>query len=206
MCIIAMNDEVTMTMENNNESCGYLELIAGPMYSGKTSKLLDIYKKYNFCDMKTLVINYAEDTRYSPDMLSTHERIMIPCVRGSSLKEVADIVGGSPTEEFMKASIILINEGQFFKDIVPWVIAAVEEYKKTVYVCGLDGDFQRNRFGNWLDLVPMCDKVTKLHSFCNKCKRKPAIFSYRVSDETTQKLIGSDSYIPLCRFCYNLQK
>ena len=201
-----MNEEVTMTMENDNGICGYLELIAGPMYSGKTSKLLDIYKKYNFCDMKTLVINYAEDTRYSPDMLSTHERIMIPCVRGSSLKEVANIVEGHPTEEFMEASIILVNEGQFFKDIVPWVTMAVEEYKKTVYVCGLDGDFQRNRFGNWLDLVPMCDKVTKLHSFCNKCKRKPAIFSYRVSSETTQKLIGSDSYIPLCRLCYNLQK
>ena len=44
-----MNDEVTITMENTDGSCGYLELIAGPMYSGKTSKLLDIYKKYNFC-------------------------------------------------------------------------------------------------------------------------------------------------------------
>jgi thymidine kinase len=200
-----MNEEVSMTMENNVGSCGYLELIAGPMYSGKTSKLLDIYKKYNFCGMKTLVINYAEDTRYSPDMLSTHERIMIPCVRGSSLNEVAELTDGSPTEEFMKASIILINEGQFFKDIVPWVTSAVEKHNKTVYVCGLDGDFQRNRFGDWLDLVPLCDKITKLHSFCSVCKRKPAIFSYRVSDETTQKLIGSDSYIPLCRFCYNRQ-
>ena len=201
-----MNDEVSITMENIVGNCGYLELIAGPMYSGKTSKLLDIYKKYNFCEMKTLVINYAEDTRYSPDMLSTHEKIMIPCVMGSSLKEISDIVNSPPTKEFADSSIILINEGQFFKDIVPWVTCAVEEHKKTVYICGLDGDFQRNRFGNWLDLIPMCDKITKLHSFCSLCKRKPAIFSHRVSDETTQKLIGADSYIPLCRFCYNLQK
>ena len=51
-----MNDEEHMTMENNIGICGYLELIAGPMYSGKTSKLLDIYKKYDFCGMSTLVI------------------------------------------------------------------------------------------------------------------------------------------------------
>ncbi len=193
-------------MENNIGICGYLELIAGPMYSGKTSKLLDIYKKYDFCGMSTLVINYAEDTRYSPDMLSTHEKIMIPCVMGSSLKEVADIVGGLPTEEFAPASIILINEGQFFKDIVQWVTIAVEEHKKTVYVCGLDGDFKRNRFGDWLDLLPMCDKITKLHSFCSMCKRRPAIFSHRMSEETTQKLIGSECYVPLCRSCYNDHK
>ena len=56
--------------------------------------------------MKTLVINYAEDTRYSPDMLSTHEKIMIPCVMGSSLKEVADIVESSPTKEFADANDI----------------------------------------------------------------------------------------------------
>ena len=96
-----MNDEVSITMENIVGNCGYLELIAGPMYSGKTSKLLDIYKKYNFCEMKTLVINYAEDTRYSPDMLSTHEKIMIPCVMGSSLKEISDIVNSPPTKEFV---------------------------------------------------------------------------------------------------------
>ena len=201
-----MSDEVHMTMENNIGICGYLELIAGPMYSGKTSKLLDIYKKYDFCGMSTLVINYAEDTRYSPDMLSTHEKIMIPCVRGSSLKEVADVVGGFPTDEFASASIILINEGQFFKDIVQWVTVAVEEHKKTVYVCGLDGDFKRNRFGDWLDLLPMCDKITKLHSFCSMCKRRPAIFSHRMSEETTQKLIGSDCYVPLCRSCYTNHK
>ena len=98
---------------------------------------------------------------------------MIPCVMGSSLKEVADIVGGLPTEEFASASIILINEGQFFKDIVQWVTIAVEDHKKTVYVCGLDGDFKRNRFGDWLNLLPMCDKITKLHSFCSMCKRRP---------------------------------
>ena len=125
---------------------------------------------------------------------------------GSSLKEVADIVGGLPTEEFASASIILINEGQFFNDIVQWVTIAVEDHKKTVYVCGLDGDFKRNRFGDWLNLLPMCDKITKLHSFCSMCKRRPAIFSHRMSEETTQKLIGSECYVPLCRSCYNDHK
>jgi thymidine kinase len=75
--------------------------------------------------------------------------------------------------------------------------------KKKVYIAGLDGDFERKRFGNLLDLVPLCDKVTKLTSLCSLCKDgTPGIFSYRLSQEKQQMLIGSDNYIPVCRHCY----
>jgi thymidine kinase len=200
-----MNEEVTTTMENVSCSCGYLELIVGPMYSGKTSKLFNIHKQYTFCEVKTLVINYEEDTRYSQTMLSTHDKSMIPCIKSTTLEGISDIANGNLTNEFSDASVILINEGQFFKDIVSWVSMAVEVYKKKVYICGLDGDFQRRKFGNWLDLIPLCDKVSKLHSFCSICKSKPAIFSHRISKVKTQKLIGSSCYVPLCRTCYNIE-
>ena len=75
--------------------------------------------------------------------------------------------------------------------------------KKKVYICGLDGDFKKQKFGEILDLIPLCDKVTKLTSICSLCKNgNPGIFSKRISDEKEQTLVGSDNYIPVCRICY----
>lgn len=189
---------------------GYLEIIKGPMFSGKTTRLLDIYKKYTFCEINTMVINYAKDIRYSDKLLSSHDRVMIPCVKALQL---SDIVKFNPDnsvdssslyyEQFHLAQVILINEGQFFNDIVEWVRIAVEQYDKNIYICGLNSDFQRNKFGNWLDLETICDNVVLLHSFCSICKRKPAIFTHRLSDERKLEVIGADSYIPVCRKCYN---
>ena len=195
-------------------STGYLELIAGPMFSGKTSLLLQLHKQFSFCNIPMLVINYAEDTRYSTQLMSSHDKVMIPCTLATALLDVADLRPGlgpafamatsnaTFNAAFNAAQVILINEGQFFKDIVEWTKLAVEQYNKRVYICGLDGDFQRERFGRWLELIPFCDKFTKLHSFCSICKVKPAIFSRRLGAETAQKMIGADNYLPLCRGCY----
>ena len=166
------------------------------MYSGKTSKLLELYKQFTFCGINTLVINYHEDTRYSDTHLSSHDKIMIPCIQARTL------MGDIPLIDVPFAQVILINEGQFFTDIIEWTKCAVEKYNKSVYMCGLDGDFKRCSFGTWLDLIPFCDKVSKLHSYCSHCKKKPAVFSHRLSNEKEQKIIGSDNYVPLCRMCY----
>lgn len=195
-----------------DEQEGYLELWTGPMYSGKTSKILELYKQFTFCGIANCVINYEEDNRYSnaETHLSSHDQITIPCIRAKNMAEIADIVGGTATclkgnyvDTFLESKVILINEGQFFTDIVEWVRTAVDIYHKKVYICGLDGDFERKSFtGNWLDLTRYCDKIYKLHSFCNKCKKKPAIFSHRLNRNTEQKVIGTDIYIPLCRKCF----
>jgi len=74
---------------------------------------------------------------------------------------------------------------------------------KLIYICGLDGDFKRNKFGNLLDLIPICDKVYKLRSLCANCKNGTrAIFTKRLIDNDSQKVIGSDIYVPVCRKCY----
>jgi thymidine kinase len=97
----------------------------------------------------------------------------------------------------------LINEGQFFDDLYDCVIDMLKENKQ-VYIAGLDGDFERKKFGQILDLIPHCDEVTKLTSLCSICKNgKPGIFSLRLSRETKQTVVGSDNYIPVCRNCYN---
>jgi len=158
-----------------------------------------------------MVINYTKDNRYSDaNMLSSHDKVMIPCTLALTLSELIDFTSedalknSAHYQAFMDSQVILINEGQFFRDIVPWVTMAVEKYHKNVYICGLNSDFKRNKFGNWLDLELISDNVVMLHSFCSHCKKKPALFSHRLTQENDVELIGSDCYIPVCRKCYNV--
>tara|TARA_B100000902_G_scaffold397882_1_gene462956 strand:+ start:5744 stop:6325 length:582 start_codon:yes stop_codon:yes gene_type:complete len=180
---------------------GYLELFLGPMWSGKTSELVRRYTRLTSCDISVLAINYIDDIRYSKDSISTHDKICIPCSRAQKLSHISDIINDKQSELFKNSTIILINEGQFFDDIVEWVKCAVDIHKKHVFICGLDGDYKREPFGNWLNLIPLCDKVTKLTAYCKLCKKREAIFSHRIGDEKSQTVIGNN-YMSLCRNCY----
>jgi len=172
----------------------YLELIIGPMYSGKTSKLIDIYNNFKN-NVKISIINHSLDNRYDEsDMLSTHDKIKAQCIKTSNLNDL-----WLYNEEVKKSKIILINEGQFFENLYDVVINMLNN-NKHVYICGLDGDFQQKKIGQMLDLIPLCDKVTKLTSLCSICNdNTPAIFTLRLSKETHQIVIGSNNYIPVCR-------
>ena len=180
----------------SNSQISYLELIIGPMFSGKTTRLINIYNEKTAEQKKVKVVNYTDDTRYHNSMLSTHDKLMIPCVFANTIKEVCQ------EPEIFTYDVILINEGQFFPDLYDSVITLVEKHRKEVYICGLDGDFKRCKFGGLLDLIPMSDNVIKLHAKCAKCN-KNAIFSKRLSNEEQQVLIGSSNYVPVCRDCYN---
>jgi thymidine kinase len=203
-------------MSDSNKSSGYLELIIGPMYSGKTSRLVEVYKQCKFCNISVAVINHVIDNRYDDELLSTHDKVKIPCIKTKNLKNVwlsekinleNNIVENIPhiQDKFQiaRSDVILINEGQFFEDLYDVVLDMLECGKK-VYVCGLDGDFERKKFGQILDLIPLCDKVDKLTSLCTLCKDGTrGIFSMRLTQETEQTVVGSDNYIPVCRKCYN---
>jgi len=182
---------------------GYLELAIGPMFSGKTTWLTNLHKQCTFCNMRVVVINFAGDTRYTSageSLLSTHDRTIIPCIMCSSIEELESMHAG----ELATSEVLLINEGQFFHDIMH-VLQFVDAGKR-VYVCGLDGDFEKKRIGAFLDLIPHCDKVCKLTSLCSICRNgKEAIFSFRTTSETDQIVIGCDNYLPLCRACYQNQ-
>ena len=223
---------------------GYLALYIGPMFSGKTSRLLEIYKTKRFCKQEPLVINFSGDNRYNnfETHLSTHDERQVPCIRANKLQDILDIndifniteacykinkkldtinavtihdwdtisdkklhIFLSLTDKKYKhyTDTILINEGQFFPDLLPWVIHMVNKLNKHVYVAGLDGDFEQNPIGQMLQLIPHSNSCTKLTSLCYDCKDgTEAIFSHRISNETTQVVIGTDNYIPLCRKCY----
>jgi thymidine kinase len=196
---------------------GYLKLILGPMFSGKTSELIALYRRYVRSGKNVMVINFVGDTRYSSTELSTHDKQMIHCYMLKQLKEVYETKNYKDNDGneqpildiFKKSDIILINEGQFFDDIIDTVLEWVEDYNKKVYICGLDGDSNRNLFGKLFCLFPYADEVVKLNSICGSCKDGTAApFTKRIVDKTNGAIIqiGSDEYIPVCRKCYNKEE
>jgi len=211
-------------MTTSGKTVGYLELIIGPMFSSKTSSLLEIYKQCKFCNIPVSIINHSIDKRYHDTMISSHDKIMAPCIQANTLDEVwmnksfPDCCTEGHCNEGLcenkrestaahkslrNSDVILINEGQFFPDLYDVVLDMLENNKK-VYICGLDGDFERKKFGAILDLIPLCDKVNKLTSLCSLCRDGTrGIFSMRLTNETEQTLVGSDNYIPVCRSCYS---
>ena len=202
-------------MTTTSNAAGYLELIIGPMYSSKSTRLVEIYKQCKFCNIPVSIINHTIDKRYHDTMLSTHDKVMAPCLQANKLSDIwtnsGFIESGNQSDKYANkllrsSDVILINEGQFFPDLYEVVVDMLNNNKK-VYVCGLDGDFERKKFGNILDLIPLCDKVNKLTSLCSLCRDgTPGIFSMRLTTETEQTVVGSDNYIPVCRKCYSNKK
>tara|TARA_B100001175_G_C19513652_1_gene645657 strand:- start:2697 stop:3317 length:621 start_codon:yes stop_codon:yes gene_type:complete len=190
---------------------GYLGIIVGPMFSGKTTRLIQLYKTRTYIQKNVVVLNYIGDKRYSSDKLSTHDGIQIPCI---FIEDIHNLWFDKNNEYYTNihlADTILINEAQMFPNLMEIVLDMVDNSKKEVFICGLDGDYKRQEFGDILKLLPFCDKIEKLSSLCAFCKDgTPAIFSHRTTQETQQIVVGSSNYKPLCRNCYlvynNLKK
>jgi len=175
-----------------------LEVVMGPMFSGKTSYIYSIVKRYRSIGVPVVVIKPTSDNRYSilPEIV-THDGFKFECVlTNRNLMEL--------NHEFTKARVIVIEEAQFFDDLELFVRCMVESFKKNVIVVGLDGDYNRKPFGQVLQCIPIADKVTKLTALCSRCSDgTPALFSHRKVEESGQVLVGStDKYEPLCRECY----
>lgn len=184
-----------------NISNGYLEIIFGPMFSGKTTYLIEKYKQHKSLGHTTCVINHILDKDRYGENLCSHDNIQINCVYVQNLFEL--FRNQELMTSIQNSQVILINECQFFEDLLDFVLPLVETDNKTVYVCGLDSDFERKKFGKLLDLIPYCDNIVKLKSLCVRCNNGiPALFSKRITINRNTVEIGSDNYIPLCRKCY----
>ena len=131
--------------------------------------------------------------------MSSHDLDMIPCIQ---TKELFDL---SKENGIFDYDVYLINEGQFFQDIYEFTTFLVEKHNKVVYVSGLDGNYKREPFGDGsiLRLIPICDTIIRKTSICKRCNDgTKALFTYRITDDKQETLIGSSEYIPVCRKCY----
>ena len=107
--------------QNINE--GFLEIVLGSMYSGKTSRLIETYYKCLSCNIPCIIINHSDDTRYHSTMLSNHNKIMISCLQYNSLKDFIE----KETTNYEPGTIILVNEAQFFPDLFDSVLHMIEK-------------------------------------------------------------------------------
>ena len=172
---------------------GRIELIYGPMFSGKSTELLRRMRRYKMTYHKCIVIKYRKDDRYSDDCMSTHDLQMMKAIACEKLSEVKGLME--------KYSVIGIDEGQFFPDLTDFCEDLATNHNKIIIVAALDGTFQRKPF-NTTDLIPLAESITKLNAVCQICL-KDASFSKRLGSETEVEVIGgSDKYIAVCRKCY----
>ena len=183
-----------------NSNSGYLKLIIGPMFAGKSTELLRIINMYKILNKKILIINHNINKRYDQPNSSivTHDRNKIDnCLAVTSLNEISD--------EFIELhDVIIIEELQFFEDAYINIVKMVDQFKKHVICAGLDGDFNRQPFGDVLSLIPHCDDIVKLKALCKRCgDGTPALFSKRIVNNDKTTLVGSnDCYEAVCRNHY----
>ena len=183
---------------------GYLKIILGPMTSGKTTELIKEYNRHISGGFKCCFINHSTDDRYGSgnSKTSTHNKSVVD---NTFSCEKLDYLMLDEPQRIDPFDVFFINEGQFFKDLKFYVDYLVNRKNKKVYVCGLDGDFRREKFGTLLDIIPICDDIIKLKALCIKCKKNEAIFTHRLTSEKEQTIVGgSESYCALCRSCYNI--
>tara|TARA_Y100000389_G_scaffold95363_1_gene92064 strand:- start:1284 stop:1814 length:531 start_codon:yes stop_codon:yes gene_type:complete len=172
-----------------------LKLILGCMYSGKTTEILRIVNSLKHINEIPIIIKPKIDDRYSTDKISTHNKEKYDCITLNNLNEFKNPIS---------SNYIIIEEAQFFKDLLLFIIDQVELRKKNVIVVGLDGDSDRENFGEIHKLLPLCDDIIKLKAYCSLCKNgTTGIFSKRLSNKKDKILVGSEGdYIAVCRKCY----
>ena len=179
-----------------------LDILLGPMFSGKSTRILDIVSRYDSIGMKVLIIKHASDRRYaySEDQIVTHDGRHATCAEAWDLHHI------TLQARIAVHPVIIVEEAQFFSHLVPFVENVVDTLHKKLYLVGLDGDSNRRMFGELLECIPLADRVEKLTAFCARCANgTPAIFTYRKSGPHDQQVIvgGPDMYEPLCRECYH---
>jgi thymidine kinase len=174
-----------------------IDIIFGPMFAGKSSFLIKQIRLLKILDKKYIVIKPKIDNRYSKTCVVSHDMVQEPCVSLDNLNNIFK-------QKLDEIDTIFIDEAQFFSDLVKNVLKLVEEKHINVFVVGLDGDSNRNKFGEILDLIPYSNTCQKIHSLCKICKDgTPGIFSKRICSDKKQNLIGAeDSYISVCRKHY----
>lgn len=188
---------------------GELHVAAGPMCAGKTTYLMSNGNSHIMCGFDVVYINSIVDVR-SDTNISTHNVLFGDNVEEKFSKEqfratkVSKLADASDLVE--AGDVVLIDEAQFFPDLVETVCKWVDDQNKIVFVAGLNSDFKRQPFGSICQLLALADSVQILHSYCKFCEKKSrqkAIFTTRLTSDADEIIIGgTDIYAPVCRYHY----
>ncbi|XP_069511351.1 thymidine kinase, cytosolic [Ambystoma mexicanum] len=183
--------EVTPSSPSKNR--GQIQVIFGPMFSGKSTELMRRVRRFQIAQYKCLLVKYYKDVRYSTNGVASHDRNTMEAVAASRLLDVY--------QQAVSCAVIGIDEGQFFSDVVEFC-EGMANMGKTVIVAALDGTFQRKAFGNILSLVPLAESVVKLNAVCMECYREAAYTKRLGAEKEVEVMGGSEKYQAVCRRCY----
>ncbi|SKA01726.1 thymidine kinase [Sediminibacterium ginsengisoli] len=177
------------------ERRGWIEVICGSMFSGKTEELIRRLKRARIANLKTEIFKPAIDTRYDEVEVVSHDSNSIhstPIENSQTILLLAQDV-----------DVVGIDEAQFFDDEIMNVCETLALRGIRVIVAGLDMDYLGRPFGQMPNLLAIADYITKLHAICMKCGNIANV-SYRKTQDESQVLLGEkDTYEPRCRKCYH---
>ena len=186
-----------MFLENtvpSNEQFGWIEVICGSMFSGKTEELIRRLKRAQFANQKIEIFKPAIDQRYNDELVTSHDQNQIastPVPAASNIPMLAD-----------QCDVVGIDEAQFFDDEIVQVCNDLANRGVRVIVAGLDMDFQGNPFGPMPALMATAEYVTKVHAICTRTGQL-AHYSYRIKEDDKLVLLGEkEAYEPLSRAAY----
>ncbi|APG60753.1 thymidine kinase [Christiangramia salexigens] len=179
---------------NHEEQFGWIEVICGSMFSGKTEELIRRLKRAKFAKQNVEIFKPAIDTRYDEEMVVSHDSNEIrstPVPSASNIRILAD-----------GCDVIGIDEAQFFDDEIVTVCNDLANQGIRVIVAGLDMDFKGNPFGPMPNLMATAEYVTKVHAVCTRTGNL-AQFSYRKAINDELVFLGeNEEYEPLSRAAY----
>lgn len=173
---------------------GWIEVVCGGMFSGKTEELIRRAKRAHIAGQKIVVVKPALDKRYSEEEVVSHNATALPSILVDTADQIVLLTGD--------AKVVCIDEAQFFDDRVVEVANTLANDGKRVIVAGLDMDFEGKPFGPMPNLLAIAEYVTKLHAVCAE-SGSMAHYSQRVVEREGQVLVGEyDAYEPRARHCF----
>lgn len=179
---------------NHKEQFGWIEVICGSMFSGKTEELIRRLKRAQFAKQKVEIFKPAIDRRYNEEMVVSHDANEIrstPVPAAANIRLLAD-----------GCDVVGIDEAQFFDDEIVTVCNDLANRGVRVIVAGLDMDFKGNPFGPMPNLMATAEYVTKVHAVCTRTGNL-AQFSYRKTANEDLVMLGeTEEYEPLSRGAY----
>ena len=176
------------------ERRGWIEVICGSMFSGKTEELIRRLKRAKIANLKVEIFKPVIDVRYHETAVVSHDSNFIHSTPIDNSRAILSLAN--------EVDIVGIDEAQFFDDEIVSVCEKLALQGTRVIVAGLDMDYKGQPFGQMPKLLAIADFITKLHAIC-VCCGNPAHFSYRKSQKEGQVLLGEQNmYEPRCRNCY----
>ncbi|HRN77615.1 MAG TPA: thymidine kinase [Candidatus Dependentiae bacterium] len=190
----------------DSKSKGSLEVICGPMFSGKSEELIRRLRRATFAKQGILVFKHALDDRHTIEQVRSHNGSTIDAFATDRLDDICAQVYNT------KADVIGIDEVQFYPQGIITVICELVDAGKRVIVGGLDRDFRGIPFGPMPTLLAIADNITKLTAICTTCGRE-AYFSQRLVgnkpakfDDPVIQVGAQETYQARCRNCYSIDR